>query len=138
MINSQNAAEAMESVLRMAARSPRGSRATGSSRCWPSIPRHGPWISRGCSTATADTATSSPASPSTDPVIDLRLIRESPDSIRAALARRGGTTDDTLDEVLRLDEERRSLLQRAEKLKAERNEYIVGFPGLDQSIVEAI
>ena len=54
-------------------------------------------------------------------MIDLRLIRESPDSIRAALARRGGTTDDTLDEVLRLDEERRSLLQRAEKLKAERN-----------------
>jgi seryl-tRNA synthetase len=55
-------------------------------------------------------------------VIDLRLLRESPDSIRAALARRGGKTDETLDEVLRLDEERRGLLQRAEKLKAERNQ----------------
>lgn len=54
-------------------------------------------------------------------MIDLRLIRESPDSIRAALARRGGDVGGTLDEVLRLDEERRSLLQRAEKLKAERN-----------------
>ena len=54
-------------------------------------------------------------------MIDLRLIRESPDVIRAALARRGSGTDDTLDEVLRLDEERRSVLQRAEKLKAERN-----------------
>ncbi len=55
-------------------------------------------------------------------MIDLRLLRESPDSIRAALARRGGKTDETLDEVLRLDEERRGLLQRAEKLKAERNQ----------------
>jgi seryl-tRNA synthetase len=54
-------------------------------------------------------------------VIDLRLIRESPDSIRAALARRGGEAGATVDEVLRLDQERRALLQRAEKLKAERN-----------------
>ncbi len=54
-------------------------------------------------------------------MIDLRLIRESPDSIRAALARRGGEVGGTVDEVLRLDQERRALLKRVEKLKAERN-----------------
>jgi len=54
-------------------------------------------------------------------VIDLRLIRESPNDVRAALARRGGKAGGILEAVLRRDEERRELLQRAEKLKAERN-----------------
>ncbi len=54
-------------------------------------------------------------------MLDIRLIRESPDTIRAALARRGGDATVAVDAVLGLDQERRSLLQRAEKLKAERN-----------------
>ncbi len=54
-------------------------------------------------------------------MIDLRLIRESPDSVRGALARRGGDVGGIIDEVLRFDQERRALLKRAEKLKAERN-----------------
>jgi seryl-tRNA synthetase len=54
-------------------------------------------------------------------VIDIRLIRESPDMVRAALARRGGDLSGALDTARRLDTRRRELLQRTEKLKAERN-----------------
>jgi seryl-tRNA synthetase len=54
-------------------------------------------------------------------VIDIRLLRESPDEVKAALSRRGGELGPALDAVLRLDERRRSILQQAEKLKAQRN-----------------
>jgi len=54
-------------------------------------------------------------------VIDIRLLRESPDEVKAALARRGGELGPALDAALRLDERRRSILQQAEKLKAQRN-----------------
>jgi seryl-tRNA synthetase len=54
-------------------------------------------------------------------VLDVRLIRESPDLVRAALARRRNDYTPTIDAVLHLDGERRRLLQEAEELKAERN-----------------
>jgi seryl-tRNA synthetase len=54
-------------------------------------------------------------------VIDVRLLRESPDTVRAALARRGDYAD-LLDQLIRLDRRRREILQEAERLKAERNE----------------
>jgi seryl-tRNA synthetase len=54
-------------------------------------------------------------------VIDVRLIRESPDEVRGALARRGTDRGAELAEVRNLDERRRALLQQVEKLKAERN-----------------
>jgi seryl-tRNA synthetase len=52
-------------------------------------------------------------------VLDLRLIRSEPEVVRAALARRGA--DAGLDEVLALDEERRSILPELESLRAEKN-----------------
>jgi len=52
-------------------------------------------------------------------MLDLQLIREQPELVRAALARRG--IEPPLDAVLRLDGERRGLLVEAETLKAERN-----------------
>jgi len=54
-------------------------------------------------------------------VIDIRLLRDSPAVVKAALARRGTELGPALDAVLRLDERRRSILQQAEKLKAQRN-----------------
>jgi seryl-tRNA synthetase len=53
-------------------------------------------------------------------MLDVRLLRESPDDVRAALARRGDY-DAAVDSVLELDARRRDLLQQVEKLKAERN-----------------
>jgi seryl-tRNA synthetase len=52
-------------------------------------------------------------------MIDLKLLREQPDLVRANYARRGGVP--ALDEVLELDRRHRSLLQEVEKLRAEQN-----------------
>jgi seryl-tRNA synthetase len=55
-------------------------------------------------------------------VIDIKWLRESPEAARSALARRRNPALMPLvDEALRLDAERRALLQQAEQLKAERN-----------------
>jgi seryl-tRNA synthetase len=52
-------------------------------------------------------------------MLDLKAIREDPDTYRAGLARRG--VGDRVDELLRLDEERRRLTTRVEELRAEQN-----------------
>jgi seryl-tRNA synthetase len=53
-------------------------------------------------------------------MLDLNLIRENPDLVRTALKNRQMDTS-PVDDVLRLDERRRTLLTRVEALKAERN-----------------
>ncbi|MFL5803105.1 MAG: serine--tRNA ligase [Roseiflexaceae bacterium] len=53
-------------------------------------------------------------------MLDIRLIREQPDFVKAQLARRGADGAQ-IDEVLMLDEQRRTLLQEVEALKATRN-----------------
>src|ERR671929_2327536 len=52
-------------------------------------------------------------------MLDLKAIREDPDAVRAGLARRG--LAGAVDELLALDERRRSLTSRAEALRAEQN-----------------
>jgi seryl-tRNA synthetase len=56
-------------------------------------------------------------------MIDSRLIRHDPDDIRRRLAVRGqeAGTDRSVQDVLRLDEERRSLIAEGDSLKARRN-----------------
>jgi seryl-tRNA synthetase len=53
-------------------------------------------------------------------MLDLNLIRENPDLVRTALKNRQLDIS-PVDEVLRLDEKRRTLLTQVEALKAERN-----------------
>jgi seryl-tRNA synthetase len=53
-------------------------------------------------------------------MLDLKQIREDPDSARAALARRGAA--DALDELLAADSRRRELLPEVEARRARRNE----------------
>jgi seryl-tRNA synthetase len=56
-------------------------------------------------------------------VIDLKLLRAEPDTIRAALAKRGETDRaEVVDELLALDEQRRAGLAEVNELKARRNE----------------
>ncbi|MCW2971318.1 MAG: serS [Solirubrobacterales bacterium] len=55
-------------------------------------------------------------------MLDLRRIREDPEGVRAALARRGGGYAEALDRVIALDEQRRRLLPELEGLRAEQNE----------------
>ena len=53
-------------------------------------------------------------------MLDLRMIRQNPDKVREGLAKKGEAAP--IDEVLALDEQRRSLLTEVEQLKAKRNE----------------
>jgi seryl-tRNA synthetase len=55
-------------------------------------------------------------------VLDLKLIREDPEGVRAALARRGDAAAGGLDGVIELDRRRRELLPELEGLRAEQNE----------------
>ncbi len=54
-------------------------------------------------------------------MLDLKLIREDPDGVRAALARRGDGASDGLEGVIALDGRRRELLPQLEGLRAEQN-----------------
>lgn len=56
-------------------------------------------------------------------MIDLRLLRSAPGEMRAALARRGDSAlEPLLDEIQRLDEQRRQQTAALDSLKAQRNE----------------
>ena len=51
-------------------------------------------------------------------MLDLRRIREDPDGVRSALARRGPGVAERVDEVLELDGERRAAIATAENLRS--------------------
>ncbi len=53
-------------------------------------------------------------------MLDIKLIREQPDFVKAQLGR-AEVAGDVIDTILSLDEQRRTLLQQVESLKAERN-----------------
>src|SRR5215467_16382669 len=54
-------------------------------------------------------------------MLDIRLIREKPDFVRERLATRGGGDDAKVDDVLRIDAERRKSETELQRLQSERN-----------------
>ncbi len=54
-------------------------------------------------------------------MLDLKLIREDPERVRAELGRRGESAVAGLDSVLELDAQRRAVIPRVEELRASRN-----------------
>ena len=52
-------------------------------------------------------------------MLDIRLIRENPDEIKAKLATRNANFDSYVDEILEIDAERRKISTEADVLKAE-------------------
>jgi seryl-tRNA synthetase len=54
-------------------------------------------------------------------VLDLKLIRQEPDAVRGALARRGPEAVAGLERVIELDERRRGAIPELEELRARRN-----------------
>ena len=54
-------------------------------------------------------------------MLDIKLIREKPDFVRARLSTRGAGDETRIDELLKLDEQRRKILSEVETLKARRN-----------------
>src|SRR5206468_8777030 len=57
----------------------------------------------------------------TGAMLDIRLIREKPDFVRERLATRGGGDEAKIDEVLRIDAERRKSATELQRLQSERN-----------------
>ena len=55
-------------------------------------------------------------------MLDVRIVRGDPDRVKAALARRGSSYDASVDELLQVDEERRTAITEADALKGVRNE----------------
>jgi seryl-tRNA synthetase len=62
-------------------------------------------------------------------VLDIRLIRQDPDGVRAALVRRGPEPAAAIDRVLELDERWRALTAEAEEVRAELNRASRGRKG---------
>src|SRR5207247_6010039 len=54
-------------------------------------------------------------------MLDIRLIREKPDFVRERLATRGGREEAKIDEVLRIDADRRKSETELQRLQSERN-----------------
>ncbi|HXR04237.1 MAG TPA: serine--tRNA ligase [Verrucomicrobiae bacterium] len=54
-------------------------------------------------------------------MLDIKLIREKPDFVRQGLAARGAGDEARIDELLKLDEQRRKILAEVEALKSQRN-----------------
>src|SRR5215831_11793131 len=54
-------------------------------------------------------------------MLDIRLIREKPAFVRERLATRGGDDDAKVDDVLRIDAERRKSETELQRLQSERN-----------------
>ncbi len=53
-------------------------------------------------------------------MVDMRVIRENPEEVRARIATKG--VDVPIEDILSLDEQRRKLITEVEQIKAERNE----------------
>ncbi|NRA04130.1 MAG: serine--tRNA ligase [Myxococcales bacterium] len=67
-------------------------------------------------------------------MLDLRFIRENPDTVRENLRKRGASVD--LDALLSLDQERRQLITDLEELRRQRNELAKSMKGRKPSDAE--
>ena len=54
-------------------------------------------------------------------MLDIKLIRENPDKVKAAMKTRNKDMDAVVDEILAIDKQVRELTQKADALKAEQN-----------------
>lgn len=66
-------------------------------------------------------------------MLDIKLIRENPDKIKAGLKAKEVDCDELIDRILELDEQRRTLLQQTEALKAEQNKVSKHIPALKKA-----
>ena len=66
-------------------------------------------------------------------MLDVRFIRENPDRVRAAMRSRNMILDAEIDEILRLDLQRRELTAAVEAMKAEQNAVSKKIPQMKKS-----
>ena len=63
-------------------------------------------------------------------MLDIKVIRENPDRVKAAMRSRNKDMDAVIDELLALDVRRREMIARSEALKAEQNQLNKQLPVL--------
>lgn len=63
-------------------------------------------------------------------MLDIKVIRKNPEIIKEAMKNRGSNMDDKIDEILKIDEERRSITGKTESMKAEQNAVSKQIPAL--------
>lgn len=66
-------------------------------------------------------------------MLDVRFIRENPDRVRAAMRSRNMSLDAEIDEILRLDLQRRELTAKVEAMKAQQNAVSKKIPQMKKS-----
>lgn len=66
-------------------------------------------------------------------MLDVRFIRENPDRVRAAMSSRNMSLDAEIDEILRLDLQRRELTAKVEAMKAQQNAVSKKVPQMKKS-----
>ena len=54
-------------------------------------------------------------------MLDIKLIRQNPEAVKAAVNRRNGDYSAAIDELLKIDEQRRVISSKGDKFKAEQN-----------------
>lgn len=66
-------------------------------------------------------------------MLDVRFIRENPDRVRAAMRSRNMSLDAEIDEILKLDLQRRELTSKVEAMKAQQNAVSKKIPQMKKS-----
>jgi seryl-tRNA synthetase len=64
-------------------------------------------------------------------MLDIKFIRENPDAVREGLKNKNA--EDIVDQILALDEERRSIIARVEELKAKKNQVSSQIPAMKKA-----
>lgn len=66
-------------------------------------------------------------------MLDIKFIRENPGKVKKAMRDRQKNMDDVIDEILRLDEERRTLISETEEMKSEQNAMNKKIPAMKKA-----
>lgn len=66
-------------------------------------------------------------------MLDIKVIRNNPEIVKQAMKNRQMNLDNEIDEILKIDEERRNILQEAESMKAQKNAVSKKIPEMKKS-----
>ena len=66
-------------------------------------------------------------------MLDIKVIRENPERVKAAVKSRNGNLDPEVDELIAIDQERRKLQQENDSLKQQQNEASKQIPQIKKA-----
>ena len=66
-------------------------------------------------------------------MLDIKVIRNNPEMVKTAMKNRQMNLDNEIDKILKIDEERRNILQEAESMKAQQNAVSKKIPEMKKS-----